>query len=165
MNVEIKNIINAVKELPDSRKQYIYRQLEILNNKNRENEMRIDKYNEIKIGKGKENFTNILSKAVDVLAVLGYTEVSFVAGINPDFLEWFVRHTINNPSYKPQFINKHFLDMLQTAYFITYAESDGAEPSYKDVKNNFYTFTDKSNEYEEQLNVNFNDYLKKLYGK
>lgn len=78
----------------------------------------LDLFNkEIKNKQSTPNYETSLSKAVDILALHGYSELDFCM-FKEDFLKWFVKNGIVSGKYRPCDITKNILDKLQTSYFM-----------------------------------------------
>lgn len=164
MKQPIENILKAIQTLPVTSQQYIIKQLKELANKVTYLELKIEEKRLIIAGKEKNTYTDSLEKSIAILKLLGFSEFTFY-GFNADFLNWMFDNTFNLPQYNPKLMNYYLLLALQQSYMICKTTNDGAEPTYKQVKENLLTWDDQIKEYEETIKLSIPNLIDKINGK
>ena len=159
----LENILKATNELPESKKAYILRNLKDINNLMLSETKRANQnYSRLTMLPTASNFADLHLKAFELLKVFGFTEFTFV-GLHPDFLEWFIEKSTNNPKFNPKLMNYYLLDALQISFLMLYS-IEGKIPTFEEVKKNVLTFHDKIEQYEKDSKRSLEQLLKDING-
>lgn len=110
-----------------------------------------------------KQYNDNLDKAISILKLFGFSEIGF-ATLNPMFLGWMIKETMLNEKYNAKLINYHILESFQESYFMCCAGKNGNEPTYKEVRDNILTWTEKIKEDEETLKLSLPELIKKIDG-
>lgn len=158
-----ENIIKAVVKMPENEQKYIFKQLKIISNEF----VRLDNLIanlRLKIsGVKKEDYEDVLKKAIDILQLFGFQEYTFTT-FNEEFLEWFCRNVANNQKFNPKLMNYYLLTAMQQAWFLTKIESGQIEPEFDAVKYTLRNFNKENEAYKIFSKRELIDLLTEIYG-
>lgn len=164
MKIAFENILKAISDLQDKNKEYIIRQLKTINNKITGLIAENESYKRQITGVSPIQYNETLQKAIDILKLVGFSDVQFV-GLNPDFLNWLTEQSIKIKKYNPKLMNYYLLFSMQQAYFLTYAELQGVEPTYIQVRQTMLSFDSVIEQYKNELNFSLPELIEKIDGK
>ncbi len=158
-----ENIIKAVVKMPENEQKYIFKQLKIISNEF----VRLDNLIanlRLKIsGVKKEDYEDVLKKAIDILQLFGFQEFTFTT-FNEEFLEWFCRNVAANQKFNPKLMNYYLLTAMQQAWFLTKIESGQIEPEFDDVKYTLRNFNKENEAYKIFSKRELIDLLTEIHG-
>lgn len=142
-----ENIIKAVVKMPENEQKYIFKQLKIISNEF----VRLDNLIanlRLKIsGVKKEDYEDVLKKAIDILQLFGFQEYTFTT-FNEKFLEWFYRNVSTKPTFNAKLMNYYLLTAMQQAWFLTKIENGQIEPEFEAVKYTLRYFKKENEAYK-----------------
>jgi len=161
MKNNFENILKAISTLSDNNKAFIIKNLKEITG----HISIISHKLNIKYGKDTglptaESLNSDITKSFELLKVFGFNENTF-AGINPDFLCWFIDHTTSIAKFNPKLLNYYILNSFQQAYFITVA-GGWENPDYNLVKKTMLTFKDVIKSYEDESKLSFEQLINSL---
>lgn len=161
MKQSFENILKGISNLNDNTKGYVIRQLKYINGLFAAQNAYSDSIKAQLTGVKPTQYNITLQKSIDLLKCFGFSDVTF-SGVNPQFLDWFIINTTSQPNYQPKYMN-HFIFMsFQQAYYLTYANNQGIEPTYKEVRNTLLTFDNLIAQYEEETKLSLTELINKL---
>lgn len=164
MKKAFENILKAIADNTDKNRAFVIGQLKIINSKIVELKEINDSYKRQLTGINTPQYNEMLQKSIDVLKLLGFSEIEFI-GLNPIFLDWLINNTVIIKKYNPRLMNFYLLTSMQQAYFLTYAELQGETPTYNQVRNTMLTFNELIEIYESELKLSLPELINKIDGK
>jgi len=163
MKEAFENILKATAELPESKRNFIMKNIkEIYNQITAETKRANQTYSKLTGLPTAKNFTDYHLKAFELLKVFGFTEYSFDE-VYPDFLEWFIDETTKNPKFNPKLMNLYLFDAMQVSFLMLYS-IEGNTPTFNEVKINMLTFNDKIEQYEKDSKRSLKQLLNDING-
>jgi hypothetical protein len=164
MKKTFENILLATKTLSEKQQAFIIEQLKIINTELVILHNRLDlKLRKDTLTPTSEALNETIIKAIEILKIYGFNEYTFV-GLSPNFLEWFIDNTVNNPKFQPKLMNWYYLTAMHQSYMITYAIEQGNKPNFLEVKKNMVNFNEIIEEYEKESKLLFTDLIAKIDG-
>lgn len=133
MKESIENILKAITELPDHKKDYILKQLRGVisdyNNKVSRLEAAVTKKNNIQ----PNEYNEYLQLSLDILKLHGYQLADLIT-YREEFLQWFIDNTRALNKYQAKEISKTILDSFNQGYEIFKIEFDRPPADYKELR-------------------------------
>ena len=158
VETSVKNLLGVIGKLGGHDKQYAMSQLsKIVNHTNRiETLYRKD----IAASKGinAEKYDDTLDYLIDVVGLMGFTEIEANYYFRDDFVAWFKEHALINPQYQPKNITTAILEAFGEAFRVFKMEKNREPNDYFELRNYLMNF----NELMIQLNQAQLDKLDKM---
>lgn len=127
IQTKIDNILDIISDISPYKKKAVVRNLKQMT----------DIINDV-IHKKKENvhsnYDYVLSKAIDILILHGYTEDSFLY-YKENFLKWFMKKGVLDNRYKSTKITKEIIDKMMSDFYLFQIEKEIEPENYEELRN------------------------------